>query len=91
MSGGLSRSMRRCICVPGDKGNYYLLHTAYDVTAQCFHSTDITDRHTGERLDGGKIERDEIRLGYRAHARWRDLWTGIEAAADYVVRLSPWP
>jgi hypothetical protein len=91
MSGGLSRSMRRCICVPGDKGNYYLLHTAYDVTAQCFHSTDITDRHTGERLDGGKIERDEIRLGDRAYARWRDLWTGIEAAADYVVRLSPWP
>ena len=76
------------ICVPGDKKNYYLLHTAYDVTAQCFRSTDITDRHTAGRLDGGKIERDEIRLGDRAYARWRDLWTVIEAGADYVCGLS---
>ena len=76
------------ICVPGDKQNYYLLHTAYDVTAQCFQSTEITDRHTAERLDVGKIERDEIRLGDRAYARWRDLSTVIEAGADYVVRLS---
>lgn len=76
------------ICVPGDKQNYYLLHTAYDVTAQWFHSTDLTDRHTAERLDVGKIERDEIRLSDRAYACWRDLWTIIEASADYVVRLS---
>ena len=76
------------ICVPGDKQNYYLLHTAYDVTAQCFQSTELTDRHTAERLDGGKIERDEIRLGDRAYGRWRDLWTVVEAGADYVVRLS---
>lgn len=76
------------ICVPGDKQNYYLLHTAYDVTAQCFQSTELTDRHTAERLDVGKIERDEIRLGDRAYARWRDLSTVIEAGADYVVRLS---
>ena len=76
------------ICVPGDKQNYDLLHTAYDVTAQCFQSTEITDRHTAERLDVGKIERDEIRLGDRAYGRWRDLWTVVEAGADYVVRLS---
>lgn len=76
------------ICVPGDKQNYYLLHTAYDVTAQCFQSTELTDRHTAERLDVGKIERDEIRLGDRAYGRWRDLWTVVEAGADYVVRLS---
>ena len=37
------------ICVSGDKQNYDLLHTTYDVTAQCFHSPDITDRHTVER------------------------------------------
>jgi hypothetical protein len=76
------------ICVPGDKQNYYLLHTAYDVTAQCFQSTELTDRHAAERLDVGKIERDEIRLGDRAYGRWRDLWTVVEAGADYVVRLS---
>ena len=76
------------ICVPGDKQNYYLLHTAYDVTAQCFQSTELTDRHTAERLDVGNIERDEIRLGDRAYGRWRDLWTVVEAGADYVVRLS---
>ena len=76
------------ICVPGDKQNYYLLHTAYDVTAQCFQSTELSDRHTAERLDVGKIERDEIRLGDRAYGRWRDLWTVVEAGADYVVRLS---
>jgi hypothetical protein len=59
------------------------------ITTCCtlLHSTDITDRHTAERLDVGKIERDEIRHGDRAYARWRDLWTVIEAGADYVVRL----
>jgi hypothetical protein len=76
------------ICVPGDKQNYDLLHSAYNVTAQCFDSTELTDRHTAERLDVGKIERDEIRLGDRAYARWRDLSTVVEAGADYVVRLS---
>jgi hypothetical protein len=76
------------ICVPGDKQNYDQLHTAYDVAAQCIHSTDITDRHNAERLDGGKIERDEIRLGDRAYARRRNLWTVIEAGTDDVVRLS---
>lgn len=34
------------ICSPGDKQDYAVLHTAYDVTAQCFLETDLTDRHT---------------------------------------------
>jgi hypothetical protein len=76
------------ICGPGDKQDYHLLHTVYDVTAQCFRSTELTDRHTAERLDVGEIERGEIRLGDRAYGRWRDLRAVVEAGADYVVRLS---
>jgi hypothetical protein len=76
------------ICGPGDKQDYQLLHTVYDVTAQCFRSTELTDRHTAERLDVGEIESGEIRLGDRAYGRWRDLHTVVEAGADYIVRLS---
>jgi hypothetical protein len=76
------------ICGPGDKQDYQLLHTVYDVTAQCFRATELTDRHTAERLDVGEIERGEIRLGDRAYGRWRDLRAVVEAGADYVVRLS---
>jgi len=76
------------ICGPGDKQDYHLLHTVYDVAAQCFRSTELTDRHTAERLDVGEIERGEIRLGDRAYGRWRDLRAVVEAGADYIVRLS---
>jgi IS4 transposase len=80
------------ICGPGDQQDYHLLHTVYDVTAQCFRSTELTDRHTAERLDVGAIERGEIRLGDRAYGRWRGRWRDlravVDAGADYIVRLS---
>jgi len=76
------------ICAPGDKLNYHLLHTVYDVTAQCFRSTELTDRHTAERLDVGEISQGEIRIADRAYARWRGLRAVVDAGADYVVRLS---
>jgi hypothetical protein len=76
------------ICSPGDSRDYAVLHTAYDVTAQCFLSTDLTDRHTAERLDLGVIRPDEIRLGDRAYARWDGLVAVVKGGADYLVRLS---
>ena len=76
------------ICSPGDTQDYAVLHTAYDVTAQCFRSTELTDRHTAERLDIGVISPGEIRLGDRAYARWDGLHAVVTGSADYLVRLS---
>lgn len=76
------------VCSPGDKQDYAVLHTAYDVTAQCFLHTSLTDRHTAERLDIGQIGPGEIRLGDRAYARWDGLHAVVTAGADYLVRLA---
>ena len=76
------------ICTPGDKKNYHLLHTVYDLTKQCFRGTELTDRHTAEALDVCGVEKGEIRLGDRAYGRWRDLSAVVGAGADYLVRLS---
>jgi hypothetical protein len=77
------------ICSPGGKHKAYrLLHTIYDVGAQRFCSTQVTDRHVAERLDIGPIEKGEIRLGDRLYGRYRDLAAVSAAGADYVVRLS---
>lgn len=76
------------ICSPGDKKNYHILHTVYDVGAQCFLGAELTDRHTAERLDVCGVSKGEIRLGDRVYARWRDLRAVTAAGADYLVRLS---
>jgi Transposase DDE domain len=76
------------ICSPGDTQDYAVLHTVYDVGAQCFLSAELTDRHTAERLDVGTIRPGEIRIGDRAYATWRGLHAVVAAGADYLVRLS---
>jgi hypothetical protein len=78
------------ICPPGPRGkkDYRILHTVYDVTAQCFIGTELTDRHTAEHLDVCGVGKGEIRLGDRVYGRWRDLRAVVSAGADYVVRLS---
>ena len=77
------------VCSPGGRDKpYRLLHTVYDVGAQHFRTTLVTDRHRSERLDVGEVARGEIRLGDRVYARYRDLAAVQEAGADYIVRLS---
>jgi hypothetical protein len=77
------------ICSPGGKDKRYrLLHTVYDVGAQRFRTTEVSDRKRAERLDVGTVEAGEIRLGDRAYGRYRDLAAVCAADADYVVRLS---
>jgi len=76
------------ICPPGETRDYAVLHTAYDVTAQCFITTTMTDRHTAERLDLGAISPGEIRLADRAYARWDGLHAVVSGGADYLVRLA---
>jgi hypothetical protein len=77
------------ICSPGGKDKKYrLLHTVYDVGAQRFRTTEVSDRRQAERLDVGTVEAGEIRLGDRAYGRYRDLAAVTSAGADYVVRLS---
>src|SRR5262245_6848640 len=77
------------ICSPGGKDKRYrLLHTVYDVGAQRFRTTEVSDRKRAERLDVGTVEAGEIRLGDRAYGRYRDLAAVCAAGADYVVRLS---
>lgn len=77
------------ICSPGGRNKRYrVLHTVYDIGAQCFRVTLLTERSEAERLDIGVIEQGEIRLGDRAYGRYRDLSAVAVAGADYVVRLS---
>jgi hypothetical protein len=77
------------ICSPGGKHkSYRLLHTVYDVGAQRFASTQVTDRSVAERLDVGVIEKGDIRLGDKIYGRYRDLAAVAAVGADYVVRLS---
>jgi len=65
-----------------------VLHTAYDVGAQRFVATKMTDRSVAEHLDVGGVAEGEVRLGDRAYGRYRDLSAVARAKADYVVRLS---
>lgn len=77
------------ICSPGGKMKpYRVLHTVYDVGAQCFRTTLVTERTVAERLDIGEVKEGEIRLGDRVYGRYRDLAAVQTAGADYVVRLS---
>lgn len=77
------------ICSPGGRNKRYrLLHTVYDVGAQRFRTTLMTDRSVAERLDVGSVEAGEIRLGDRVYGRYRDLAAVAAAGGDYVVRLS---
>jgi hypothetical protein len=78
------------ICSPGGGKNkrYRLLHTVYDIGAQRFQTTLMTDRSVAERLDVGTVEEGEIRLGDRVYGRYSDLAAVAAAGADYVVRLS---
>ncbi len=77
------------ICSPGGRHKpYRVLHTAYDVGAQRFLSTQVTDRRQAEKLDVGGVKAGEIRLGDRVYGRYRDLGAVSAVGADYVIRLS---
>ena len=74
---------------PARRSKPLLARSRHSVSgAQCFQSTEITDRRTAERLDVARIERDEIRRSERVYDRWRELWTVVEPGADYVVQLN---
>lgn len=76
------------VCSPGGlHKSYRVLHTSYDIGAQRFISTEVTDRRQAERLYAGGVEAGDIRLGDRIYARYPDLSTVQAAGADYVVRL----
>ena len=77
------------VASPGGKDKTYRrLHTAYDIGRQRFHYTELSDRHVAERLDVGKVEAGEIRIGDRCYGRYRDLMSVRAAGADFLVRLS---
>ncbi len=57
----------------GQAKRYRLLHTVYDVGAQRFCTTLMTDRSVAERLDVGAVAAGEIRLGDRVYGRYGDL------------------
>jgi len=91
-AGGVAPSRRvvavdaTAICSPGGQNKRYrLLHSVYDVGAQRFVTTQMTERQVAERLDVGTLAAGEIRLGDRVYGRYRDL---AAVGADYVVRLS---
>ena len=72
----------------GQHKSYKVLHTVYEIGAQRFVTTLMTDRKVAEHLDVGTVVAGEIRLGDRVYGRYRDLAAVQGAGADYVVRLS---
>ena len=76
------------VCSPGKSNKKYrTLHSVYDVVAQCFVTTEVTDRHVSEHLDVGSVQSNEIRLGDRGYARHTNLSAVVDAGGHYVVRF----
>lgn len=76
------------VCSPGKSNkSYRTLHTVFDVVAQRFVTTEVTDKRVSERLDIGTVRSDEIRLGDRGYARHTSLTAVVDAGGHYVVRF----
>lgn len=62
------------------------LHVVYDLASQRPQHVEITDCHTAERLDCGKIIAGDIRIGDRGFARHGDLASVKAQGGDFIVR-----
>jgi Transposase DDE domain len=72
---------------PGDARNYWLVHTAFDISTQRFIAVEPSDRYERERLTRGGVRPGEIRLGDRGYACAGEIKAVLEAEADMIVRV----
>jgi hypothetical protein len=73
---------------PGDKRDYWLVHTVFDLTALRFRVVEVTGRSEPERLARGGVQPGEVRIADRGHARADDLAEVAAGGADFLVRAA---
>jgi Transposase DDE domain len=73
---------------PGDKRDYWLVHTVFDLTDLRFRVVEVTGRSEPERLARGGVRAGEVRLADRGHARADDLALVVAGGADFLVRAA---
>jgi hypothetical protein len=74
---------------PGDKRDYWLVHTVFDRTAQRFRVVVVTGRRGPERLARGGVRPGEIYIADRGHAHADDLALVIAGGADFLGAPPP--
>jgi hypothetical protein len=73
---------------PGDKRDYWLVHTVFDLTDLRVRVVEVSGRSKPERLARGGVRPSEVRLADRGHARADDL-AGVGAGgAAFLVRAA---
>src|SRR5215213_11990516 len=70
---------------PGDKRDYWLVHTVFDLTDLRFRAVEVTGRNEPERLARGGVRPGEIRIAGRGHARADDLALVVEGGGDWIA------
>jgi hypothetical protein len=73
---------------PGDKRDYWLVHTVFDLTELRFRVVEVTGRSEPERLARGGVRPGEVRIGDRGHARAEALAEVIVGGGDLLVRAA---
>lgn len=73
---------------PGDKRDYWMVHTVFDLSELRLRSVEVSDRHEPERLGRGGVRAGEIRIADRCHARAADLAAVRQAEAHFLVRAA---
>jgi Transposase DDE domain len=73
---------------PGDKRDYWLVHTVFDLTELCFRVVEVTGRSEPERLARGGVRPGEVRIADRGHARADDLAEVVAGGANFLVRAA---
>jgi hypothetical protein len=73
---------------PGDKRDYWIVPTVFDLTALRFRVVEITGRSEPERLARGGVWPGEVRIADRGHARADDLVEVVRSGGGFLVRAA---
>jgi Transposase DDE domain len=73
---------------PGDKRDYWLVHTVFDLHDLTFRVVETSDRFERERLTRGGVRPGEVRIADRFHARAEELAAVRAEDAHFLVRAA---
>src|SRR5438105_4147442 len=68
------------------KNGLWRIHSAFDLPAERFGFFELTDQHSGERLDRIAVEKGEIRIADRAYMQPERIAAVIAAGGEVLVR-----
>ncbi|HEX2187143.1 MAG TPA: transposase [Chloroflexota bacterium] len=73
---------------PGNKRDYCLVHSLFDLRQLSFRCVEVSDRREAERLSRGGVCAGEVRIADRGHAHAEELAAVVQAGADFIVRAA---